>query len=276
MPGKLIAEMSRAERLRVNARRREQRAARAPEQLTRILVVPDAHHPYVNKRAWSCVLEVRKRMQPERTVIIGDFWDCYALSSHAKDPRRRRADETLYEIERTNEAGDELQAASDGEIDFVEGNHETRLTRWIAQHAPELNGFRGLSVREALRIDERGWGWTPYKQSLQIGQMHLTHDLERSGVNACRQSLIDYGSSITIGHTHGAGVVYLGGHVGLNVGWLGDLESIDYRHTDLARRQWQLGFGWITQTPDGLSWAQFIPILNDRCVVDGQLIRGAL
>lgn len=273
MPGKLIAEMTRAERARVNARRREQRATRrlaTPESLTRILVVPDAHHPYVDKRAWACVLKVRNQLQPERTVIIGDFSDFYAVSAHTLDPRRRHPEQFKYELELSNEAADELGAAGSGPVDFVEGNHETRLTRFVAAHAPMLNGM--LSAREALRIDARGWSWTPYKQTLCIGEMNFTHDVERAGVNATRQSLIDFGHNITIGHTHGAGVAYCGQRVGLNVGWLGDIEAIDYRHKDLARRQWQLGFGWITQTSDGLSWAQFIPILNGRCVVDGVLI----
>jgi hypothetical protein len=212
-------------------------------------------------------------------VIIGDFPDCYAVTSHTRDPRRRRPQQMAWELDRTNEEADRLQAIGLKRVEYTEGNHETRLTRYIAEHAPELDGMGGLTVRDQLRIDRRGWGWTPYKESLQIGQMSFTHDVERCGKHTALQSVQDYGSNVTIGHSHRAGVAYIGDtrgrtHVGLNVGWLGDVSAVDYRHRDMARREWQLGFGWITQTPDGVSWAQFIPIINGRCVVDGTLISG--
>lgn len=288
MSGKRIAEMSRAEleaeRARNVTRKRNERAAAAQRraassELYRILVIPDCHHPYADELAWNTCLEAARVVRPNCAVIIGDFPDCYAVTSHTKDPSRRRAGQLAWELDRTDEEANRLQAIGLERVEYVEGNHETRLTRYIAEHAPELDGLGGLCVRDRLRIDKRGWGWTPYKESLRIGEMSFTHDVERCGVHTARQSVLDYGDNVTIGHSHRAGIAYVGSargstHVGLNVGWLGDYSKVDYRHRDMARREWQHGFGWITQTPDGVSWCQFVPIINGVCVVDGQLIRG--
>lgn len=279
--GKLVAEMTGAEREAEKQRHREKRARAngTAGALYRILVIPDCHHPYADALAWGTCLAAAAALRPDCAVIIGDFPDCYAVTSHVRDPRRRRPQQMAWELGCANEEADRLSAIGLDRVEYVEGNHETRLTRFIAEHAPELDGLAGLTVREQLRVDARGWGWTPYKESLQIGEMSFTHDVERCGVNTARQSLQDYGHNITIGHSHRAAVAYAGTtagktHVGLNVGWLGDYSSVDYRHRDMARRDWQHGFGWITQTSDGVSWAQFIPIISGRCVVDGQLVSG--
>ncbi len=82
-----------------------------------------------------------------------------------------------------------------------------------------------------------------------------------------------------IGHSHRGGISYQGeakgsSHFCLNVGHGANIADIDYVHRVRAIRDWQHGFGIVDQDENGHSWAQFCPVINGRCVVDGQIIEG--
>lgn len=246
---------------------------------TRIVVVSDLHVPYHDSRAWECVLNVIRGTQPETVVIIGDFADIYSLSSHPKslDRKINFADE----VDAVNVELDALRSAAGSgcRIVWTEGNHEDRITRYLQSSAPELGGLSGMRAEGIFRVKERGIEWVPYRRHIKIGNCSFTHDVGRCGVNCARQSLLDFGGNLVIGHSHRGAVTYQGeakgsSHFCLNVGWLGDVESIDYVHQVRARRDWQCGFGIVDQDASGYSYAQFCPIIDGRCVVDGQVISG--
>ena len=58
------------------------------ETLKRILIIPDVHAPYHDKKAWALVMKVAHAFKWDKVVCLGDFFDCYAISSYRKDPRR--------------------------------------------------------------------------------------------------------------------------------------------------------------------------------------------
>jgi len=249
---------------------------RPVREVTRILVCSDAHHPYVDRLAWNTFLAAGHELRPDVLVVIGDFADAYSVSQHRKDPNRRARIQD--ELDACNVALDELDAFRAPVKLFCEGNHETRLPRYIADNAGAIAGLV-QSIPQYFRLAERGWEWVPYQSFKRIGKVAFTHDVGRSGVNTARQSLVDFGGNLFVGHSHRGGVAYQGTvdhdpHFCVNVGWLGDLDSIDYVHKARAARDWQHGFGYATQTADGMTWGQFIPILNGRCVVDGRVITG--
>ncbi len=238
----------------------------------RILVCPDAHHPFVDPVAWECFLAAARHMKPDVLVIIGDFCDAFAVSSHSKHPSRRIGFAT--ELAATNKALDQIEALGIPRVVYTEGNHENRLDRYIADKAPEMfgvvPGMKGL-----LRVHERaGWEWYPYKELVRIGSMSFCHDAGFCGVNAARASLQATGANFCFGHTHRLGVVYEGTvedgmRVCMNVGWLGNVQDVDYMHKWRAQRDWQQGFGFVDQDSEGLSWCQTVPILRGRCMIDG-------
>lgn len=245
----------------------------------RMLIVPDVHAPYHHHEAWLCLLHVAAGWRPDVCVVLGDFADFAAVSSHPKVPGRLLPFAT--EVEYANDALDELDAAlADGGCttkDFLQGNHEDRLSRYVGRQAPDLQEF--VDWRGVLQLDRRGWRVTDYKSSLAYGHLRLTHDVGRAGVQAARQSRMDTGHSIAFGHTHQLQVSYGGTvtgdrHVGATLGWLGDPEAVDYRHRDLVRREWQHGFGVAHFLASGEFWLQAVPVVKGRCVVDGRVYSG--
>lgn len=251
----------------------EERPLSKRNRTTRILVCPDVHAPYHDRKAFACFLSVAYGWKPDGCVILGDFADFCEVSSHPKDPRRRMPFEK--ELDGVNAALDQLDEALGQNCwgEFIQGNHETRLERYVADKAPELIGVC-KPWDELLRLEERGWNVTPYKESVQIGELRLTHDIGRAGVNAARQSLLDAGANLVFGHTHRLishyqGQLFGNPHVGITAGWLGDPMAIDYRHRDAVCRDSIHGFVVVHMLDNGLFWAQAVPIINGQAVVDG-------
>jgi len=246
----------------------------------KVLFIPDVHVPYHHVPAWRVVLDYIRRGRPGAVVQVGDFSSFDSVSRYRPDPRRVLP--LAEEIAGSNLALDELDEAcrvggvARGNRWLLEGNHEVRLDAYVREQAPELRPF--IDWRAMLRLDQRGWATVPYLDVLELGELSIAHDIGRAGVNAARQSLIDYGHNLLFGHTHRAAIAYQGTtrgkrHVSATIGWLGDPEAITYRHRSMVRRDWQHGFAVVHFRADGSFWLQFIPIVDGVAVVDGEVYR---
>ena len=241
----------------------------------RIIVCPDAHHPFVDQRAWACFLEAAYVAGANRLVCLGDLVDFYRVSRYVKSPKRReRFDD---EIEAGNGACDDFDSLGiPWHLCF--GNHEWRYNDYLEQNAPELVNI-APDLPDLFKLRGRpNCTFHDYGDPLYVGHVAFVHDVGRSGINAARQSLADWGGNLVFGHTHRLGVVYEGtakggSRVCMNAGWLGDFESIDYMHKTKARRSWQHGFGLVDVDDRGDGHCQAIPIIDGRCMVDGKVVK---
>lgn len=233
------------------------------------MVWPDTHVPFEDKRAVRLAMKVAKTV--DKIVIGGDFADFYSVSSHSKDPKRSLSLED--EVNATNEYLDKIEALGK-EVVYIEGNHENRLTRYLADNAKAL--YASLSAPKLFRIRERGWKWVPYYSSHKIGRLYVTHDVGHAGSRAHTQSRQSVEGNIAIVHTHRLAAEWVGNqkgssHVGAMLGWLGDKSAIDYMHK-AKTAQWQLGFGVAYEdTKTRNVHIQPVPIIDYTCVVGGAL-----
>ncbi len=240
----------------------------------RVLFIPDCHHPYHDEKAWQLMLKAARQFKPDMIVILGDFADFYAVSSHSKNPNRARNLEA--EVGAVNDALDELDALGARRKVFVTGNHCDRLERYLMEKAPEI--FNMVRIRDLFRLKDRGWFYVPYKRHAKIGHLHVTHDTNRAGRYAHYQSQADFGgANVVIGHTHRLGYMIEGSaqgqpHVSAMFGWLGDFDSVDYMHQVRARRDWAHGFGVGYLLPDGCMHLTPVPLINGRVVIEGVVI----
>jgi hypothetical protein len=158
----------------------------------------------------------------------------------------------------------------------VSGNHEDRLERYLRDKAPELFNF--ISIPKILELKEKGFKYTPYKETFRIGKLNVTHDCGKAGRVAHLQSLDTFQHNIVIGHTHRLGYAVEGNaqgerHVSAMFGWLGDVQEIDYMHKVSAIKSWSLGFGIGYLNPKtGVVYLIPVPIINGTCLIEGQLI----
>ncbi len=242
--------------------------------IQRVLIIPDSHVPYHDVRAWELLLRVAKDFKPQHTIVLGDFGDCYQVSSHDKDPKR--ATMMDEEVEAVNAELRRLEAAVKGSKKvFIEGNHEFRVIRYLQQKAPELINI--ISIPKLFKLHEHGWKHVPYRSSHKHGHMYYTHDVGASGKGAAAKSATALGRNVVIGHVHRAEMVVQGTldgerHVGFSFGWLGDKEQIDYMQRDKVSKDWTLGFGvGYFDTETQFTTMSFVPILPGyHCVLHGK------
>ncbi len=247
--------------------------ASANDSEHRILFIPDVHVPYHSKLAWRTALAVAQHWQPTAIVVLGDFLDLMCVSSHPKKPGVALSLE--HEISAGRECLDQVDALGARYRYYVAGNHEARLNRYIAKHAPMFDDL--LSVRELLGLDERGWRHTPYGDGLTLGELYITHDLGLAGKYAVRRSVDAAWQSTVIGHVHRAEVVYqknaLGKVVkGASFGWLGEPKYADYMKVRVRQRQWTHAVGICHMDASGKADISVVPIENGRCRVEGHVV----
>jgi predicted phosphodiesterase len=229
--------------------------------IEKILFVGDVHAPFENKDALELVLTVAKEWKPDHLACLGDLLDAYSVSSHSKDPARKTS--LASEIEYGKGILDRLDdLAVPGRKLFTEGNHETRLQRYIADKAPQFEGL--ISIPQVLGLKARGWEFTPYRQYATLGKLTLTHDVGYAGRYAPHRTLDALQSSVVFGHTHRLGLLVesnLKGEskVAASFGWLGDLDAVDYMHKGKVTRDWSLGFG-IGYLDTDTEYVQLTPI----------------
>lgn len=244
-------------------------------KLEKILIIPDSHFPYEDKKAFALMIKAAKGFKPDRVVILGDFGDFYGVSSHSKNPERAfRLEEEIAAI---NAGLDLVQSVGAKYYDFVEGNHCDRLRRYLQDKAPELSGQ--ISIPQLLRLKDRGFSFTPYKRMLKIGKLNVTHDLGKAGKTAHYQALDTVQGNIVLGHTHRIGYAVEGAsdgtrHVGAMFGWLGDVKEVDYMHLASAEKDWSLGFGTAYRDLNTeYVYLVPIPIVEYSVVVEGILYK---
>ncbi len=241
--------------------------------LERLLIVPDAHHPYVDPVAWGVFLAGAKAFRPNRIVVLGDFIDCYCVSRHRKDPTEDTRLEV--EIEAGNAALDQLDALGAKHKHFIAGNHEARLSAYLAEQAPAL--FNMIKVERLFRLKERGWSYTPYGKHLRVGKVFYSHDPAGCGAYAHMRASKKYGHPIVFGHTHRAALAYEGDATGakriaMMAGWLGDLEKATYVHEINKVHEWMHSFAIGYMEPSGVTHLQLIPIVNGRACIEGKIV----
>ncbi len=239
----------------------------AQPRLESMLIVADAHRPYHDQRAWDLMLQVGRSLKPHHVIVNGDLADCYAVSSHSKDPGRKL--KFKEELVNVRLGLDQLEALGAANYQFIAGNHEDRFTRFLADRAPELYGI--VDVPTMLQLEARGWGYTPYKEHTQLGKLYITHDVGTAGRYATYKALDAYQHTIITGHTHRLSYVVEGNAVGehklsASFGWLGDAAKVDYMHRVNVNKNWALGFGIGHLNPaTGVAYLVPVPIIK----VDG-------
>lgn len=215
-----------------------------------------------------------KDFKPDCVVILGDYADFYAVSSHSKDPKR--AFQLEAELEDVKVGLKELESLGASEYIYIAGNHEDRLQRYMQDKAPELNHL--ISIPKVLGLSSR-WEYVPYRSDIRIGKVYATHDVGSAGRNAIFRCLDSYQHSNVTGHTHRLAYVVEGNAAGetkisAQFGWLGDTNEADYMHRMRARKDWALGFGlgYLDENTKAVYLVP-VPIVNYSCVVEGKLYK---
>lgn len=182
--------------------------APAPGGLRTIVVASDVHVPEHDRGAWAVFLAVLGIVRPDEVILAGDFGEWESVSSHGSFNENTLQSDVVAVRRALNEIREAIGPSA--RITYLEGNHETRLTRAIMQRAPALRG--ALTLSELLDLDERAVEWVPEGlQPVDRGQLRVLHGHQIYGQGggpiyhsrkAADVYATDAGRVVTYGHTH--------------------------------------------------------------------------
>jgi len=245
------------------------------------MILPDIHSPYDDHKALGLAEKTFVDGKFDGLICLGDAVDFYCISQHDKDPARKN--DLQWEVDegrRMFRRWEKLIAkvCPGQRIKYTLGNHEYRLERFINDKAPQM--FRMHKYETLMGLDKTKWEVIPYRKTLRVGKLNITHDAKYAGSDAHKRTRAKYGGNIVIGHTHRMSIDYLGNlqrksHVGAMFGWLGNYREIDYDH-EVSAAEWVLGFGtgWHDDRTD-IVRLHCHPIIGYEVEVDGQFYKGA-
>ena len=241
----------------------------------KVLAVPDLHAPYHSEAAFRLAIKVGRKFfqhtppKDRIIVVMGDFIDGYPISQF---PKTRRAS-FEEEIAVARECLDELESLGAKRLEYLEGNHEARLTKYLANKCPELFGMFP-KIPTLLKLDR--WRWHPYHTLLKLGKAYFSHDFGGSGGLSHIKAMMDVDGNSVQGHTHHTGIHYRGNlkgsaHFGASLGWLGDPEQIDYANrAKVAHWTHNVGLGYLY--PNGHFHLSLCPFVSNSATVEGKLV----
>lgn len=135
--------------------------------------------------------------------INGDFLDFYNVNSHG--PKHPHVGTTLEdEIEWGRQALRKIRKMFPNiTINYLYGNHEDRLERFLIKNCREL--FDSVKLHKLLELDELGIMWYPYNTRKQVENtnLYIQHSPPSYGKNGAMTSLEkDIDQSSIYGCTH--------------------------------------------------------------------------
>ena len=232
-----------------------------PDQ-ERHLILPDLHCPDHNVQALRSIYKFIDYFQPHYLHLLGDVINMTKLFKAAQvpDERNRKLVSAQEEILETRLLLSRLAERvrkfnKKAKIFFYEGNHESRLLRYLYRGRVEefatlkVGEEYVLSIPHLLELDKLGIKWLPKGDYYEIkGQFQLLHgEIVRKHAGYSAKEMMDQTlSSGAQGHTHRMGV-HCHTYNGRTEVWmeLGSLENIppDPPYVTKYRCNWQTGFG---------------------------------
>ena len=122
-----------------------------------ILACSDLHDVEIDPFFLRVLIDTAKRVQPDVIALVGDIFDLAEFGKYTVDPREWNVVEKI-KFAHENILKPLREACPEAQIDFIEGNHEARLLRQLADATPALRAvlsdLHGFTVGKLLGLDK--------------------------------------------------------------------------------------------------------------------------
>ena len=253
--------------------------------IKRIILLPDFHHPHINKPAVDAVFQFIKWFKPHAVNILGDGMNmdfCNHWKKRQKDNEYfigKTATKTYKTFDTDILTPLEKLVGKNCEKTYMGGNHED----WVNIVTRTDTTLKGSIEPElGLRLKERGWEWIPYvkdnKRGIKsYGKLLTTHGLYTNKYHAAKTA-DTFSKSCAYGHTHDIQSYtkvtvddYRGFHTAQSIGCLCEL-SPEFMKGGMNR--WVNAFGILYVREDGM-YNLYVPvIIKGKFVYNGKTFEG--
>lgn len=128
-----------------------------PNRFKTIIACSDLHDVEIDPFFLRVLTDTARRVQPDVLSFVGDVFDLPEFGKYNVDPREwdvvgriKFAHKKIFRALR--------EACPDSQFDFIEGNHEARLLRQLADATPALRAvlsdLHGFTIGKLLGLDE--------------------------------------------------------------------------------------------------------------------------
>jgi hypothetical protein len=122
-----------------------------------ILVSSDLHDIEIDPFYLRVLIDTARRVQPDVISLVGDIFDLPEFGKYGVDPREWDVVGRIR-FAHENILGPLRDACPNAQIDFIEGNHEARLLRQLADATPALRAvlsdLHGFTVSKLFGLDQ--------------------------------------------------------------------------------------------------------------------------
>lgn len=242
-----------------------------------LIVIPDIHFPYEDKRAVQALIEFCYDKRPDRAVQLGDAYDFYSVSNFPKKPG---VETSIYADALSGLGFWRNLIETCGRVDFLPGNHEERIEKQVWANHPSLASHPAVSLRNILMLPEQVVVH-PYGAKLVVEDILICHGDNLKGQRSkypAANVLANYPNQHTVfGHLHridcAEKVVFnydkARTYMSRCIGWLGDQSQPAFSYAPDA--SWQHGFLWVEFLPDGKFSAYQIEMFDGRFSFGGKV-----
>jgi predicted phosphodiesterase len=231
------------------------------------VIVSDIHVPFHDTSYLAFVRRLVTKIKPDGIVQLGDALDFFQVSSYPKDPTRKNTieDDAMEYIGIVKSL---LKVAPKGCVwHQLEGNHEHRLSRYIATSAPAIHGMT-IRLSRLFKDHIPGLIWHDYMnwKSCRLGDCTLMHGFYYNQ-HVAHGCLSKYKRNVIFGHTHRFQYLTDGDHYACTLGHGSNEALTAHQPTPTG---WTQACGVLTVLDSGKT--SFQPIL----VHDGKGMYGSV
>jgi len=173
------------------------------------VVLSDVHVPFQDKSVCGMALRFVREHKPAMVHLLGDVGDFYSVSRFNKDPARK--EDLQQDLDATRKFLTEVRDSAPGaRIVYSEGNHESRLRRYLRSEAKALAMLRDLRLEKLLDFEGLKIRLQPHDRPYRVGSLLFTHGqlVRKWSGNSARAHFEKYGCCTLHGHTHRLGAYY--------------------------------------------------------------------
>lgn len=180
------------------------------------VIVPDSHGSSIDPDAERAFIGDLKKLDPDEVILLGDHVDVSGIYSTHPNGYIKDIEYSYEEdIAACAKFLDAIQRnAPRADIDYLEGNHENHVHRWVARtylNAKDAKAVKGLLAPEAkLKLKSRGIRYYEMSEMyhglsvrgvIKKGKCYFIHGLS-AAKNATGVHLDKFGACVVHGHKH--------------------------------------------------------------------------
>jgi predicted phosphodiesterase len=207
----------------------------------KILVIPDAHAPWVNWGALEQAYKWRLKHKPDLVICLGDLTDQKIWSRWPKDTDDASPSDEFLQAEKCLKKIHKMFP----KMLILRGNHDVRILAKAIEAGIPAQMFNDVDAV----FNYKGWEWIPPTKKLVIqtvrGPILFVHGDEQGGTPAQKSRIL--GQSVIQGHTHKSSIIHtktLTGHFfGAEMGCIMDVDSKAAKYAAANPVGASVGFG---------------------------------